>query len=75
MSVLDLARRQTVQFNPANIEHRKIAVDFFRNGNWSSSPVQFAVPYDSGDVLAHVTNELAAYYLQKEFESGRKARK
>lgn len=72
MSLLDLNRRPTVRFDASNLEHRKIAVDFFRNGSWGSSPVQFVIPHDSGDVLSHITAELASYYLQREFESGRK---
>lgn len=71
MSILNVKRRPSVYFDAKNLEHRKIAVDFLRNGNWGSSPVQFAIPSDSGDVISYMTTELASYYLQKEFESGR----
>lgn len=66
-TILDLHRRPTVLFDPANKDHRKYVAEFLATGTWGHCPVVFFAP-DEANTKAYAIESLADYYLSKEFK-------
>jgi hypothetical protein len=69
VSCLNLTRRPTVIFNPANIEHRKAVEQFLRTGTWGSINVHFLLETPYYDLPAMISAKLTNFYLNREFNS------
>lgn len=67
MSILNLAQRPWVTFDPTDSNHRSYYLDFLQNNSWRQCPVQFSLERGYGDLAAMIENKLAAYYLGQEF--------
>lgn len=60
--------RPTVQFDPANKEHREHFATFTQNRSWSQCPVRFDLPGNTSNNLAYtIQRKLIAYYMSSEF--------
>jgi hypothetical protein len=62
-----------VAFDPSKKEHRRWFHEFMSYGGWGSCPVRFICPEESGsDLVKMITHQLVDYYIEKEFENGKK---
>lgn len=68
MSLIQLKMRPWVEFDPANRQHRQWYAEYLQNRNWSSCPVRFVDPSDSGNLAMSMQATLVKYYAQKEFK-------
>lgn len=67
--VLELNRKSTVAFDPANKEHRKWYSCYLRDGNWVGVPVQFIVTENPRAPLpVAIETLLIDYYIAREFK-------
>jgi hypothetical protein len=67
MSLLELAGRPFVLFDPSNKDHRSYYHQFVKTGSWGHCPVRFAVPDGYGDLISMIRVVLIDYYVNKEF--------
>ena len=73
MSKLEFYARPLVAFDPSKKEHRRWFHEFMSYGGWGSCPVRFICPEESGsDLVKMITHQLVDYYIEKEFENGKK---
>jgi hypothetical protein len=72
MSKLIVAARPWVVFDAANEEHRKHYCVFVAAKSWSTCPVRFVVPQGTNNMLAMMEQDLAEFYVTKEFLALRK---
>ena len=69
MSLLELAGRPYIVFNPENKQHRSYYHDFVQSGTWGRCPFRFVVPEDHGDLITMIQRSLIEYYVNKEFKN------
>ena len=67
MSILNLAQRPWVTFDPSDTDHRRHYMKFLQDKTWRSCPVQFHLERGYGDLASQIENKLSAYYLAQEF--------
>lgn len=65
MSVLDTVKREVVDFNPCDIQHRQWVYEALENQSWGRCPVRFRTQLK--DMDSTVKEFLLDYYLTKEF--------
>jgi hypothetical protein len=67
MSILELAGRPFVLFDPSNKDHRAYYHQFVKTNSWGHCPVRFVVPDGYGDLVSMIRIVLIDYYVNKEF--------
>jgi hypothetical protein len=67
MSKLDVSRRQVVNFDVENKQHRASVAQFIKNGTWGQHKYMFNLDEVNLDLTQQLNKELARYYLTKEF--------
>lgn len=67
MSLLQLASRPFVVFDPSNKDHRSYYHQFVKTNSWGHCPVRFVVPEGYGDLVSMIRIALIDYYVNKEF--------
>jgi hypothetical protein len=67
MSLLELAGRPFVLFDPSNKDHRAYYHQFVKTNRWGHCPVRFVVPDGYGDLISMIRIVLIEYYVNKEF--------
>lgn len=67
MSKLEFFKRPLVTFDPGNKNHRRWFHEFQARRSWSSCPVRFIIPDESGDLVTLCQQKLIDYYVKKEF--------
>jgi hypothetical protein len=73
VSKLEFYARPLVAFDPSKKEHRRWFHEFMNYGGWGSCPVRFICPEESGsDLVKMITHQLVDYYIEKEFQNGKK---
>ena len=66
MSLLALATRQTVEFDPSNDHHREWVYRALQTRSWGSCPVKFRT-HGLIDMENMIKSQLLAFYLSHEF--------
>lgn len=61
-----LKRQETVEFNPANKEHRAAVRAFLKRKAWADSPIRFAHDPAYGSVADQVQAKLLQWYVVQE---------
>lgn len=61
-----LKRQETVEFNPANKEHRAAVRAFLKRKAWADSPIRFAHDPVYGSVADQVQAKLLQWYVVQE---------
>ncbi len=61
-----LKRQETVEFNPANKEHRAAVRAFLKRKAWADSPIRFAHDPVYGSVADQVQAKLLQWYVGQE---------
>ena len=64
--IMLLKRQETVEFNPANKEHRAAVRAFLRRKAWVDSPIRFAHDPTFGSVADQVQAKLLDWYVDQE---------
>ncbi|MGA1048570.1 MAG: hypothetical protein ACO3UU_11185 [Minisyncoccia bacterium] len=59
--------RPTVNFDPANKDHRRWLGEFTKNRSWGNCPFRFNTK-GSGNTIAQMQLKLLEYYTDKEFK-------
>mgnify|MGYP003345340500 CR=1 FL=1 len=72
MSVLYRGIRPVVAFNVRNAEHRRWFAEFVKYQTWGRCPVRFMAEALDQDLVSYISDKMLAYYVQQEFESGRR---
>jgi hypothetical protein len=73
VSKLEFYARPLVAFDPSKKEHRRWFHEFMNYGGWGNCPVRFICPEESGsDLVKMITHQLVDYYIEKEFQNGKK---
>jgi len=67
MSILSMAQRPWVEFDPSDPEHRQHYLTFLQHSSWRGCPVQFRLQKGYGDLSSMIENKLTAFYLGREF--------
>lgn len=66
MSILDRAKRETVDFDPSAKQHREWVHIAMRYNTWGIIPVRFRTQGIT-DMETYVRKQLLDYYIAKEF--------
>lgn len=61
-----LQHTPTVEFNPANRDHRNAVRDFMKRKAWADTSVRFSYNPTYGSVAAQVQTRLLEWYIQQE---------
>jgi hypothetical protein len=72
MSKLDVIRRQVVNFDVTNKEHREAVARFIKTGTWGYHKYMFNLDEVNLDLTQQLNKELVRYYLSKEFKNLKK---
>lgn len=67
-TILDIARRPLVKFDPSNKEHRRYYAKYRDTRSWGWCPVEFWVPHNYSNVAAMCEQLITEYYLKSEFK-------
>ena len=67
-TILDIARRPLVKFDPSDKLHRRYYSKYKELGTWGWCPVEFWVPHHYGNVATMCEQLLTLYYLKREFK-------
>jgi hypothetical protein len=66
ITILNVASRPSVIFEPTNQNHRKWFAKFLINRSWRDCPVQFYLEQEFADVPTMCQDKLTSYYLTRE---------
>jgi hypothetical protein len=68
MDVLQRNQRPLVQFDPANVEHRRLYRQFLKTGTWSKSPVQFTLHEDFLELPHYLNTLMIQWYMDRDMK-------
>ena len=72
MSILYRGIRPVVAFDVRDSQHRKWFAEFVKYQTWGKCPVRFMAEALDQDLVSYISDKMLAYYVQQEFESGRR---
>lgn len=75
MSKLEFYCRPLIAFDATNAEHRSYYYQFLERQGWGWCPYRFIVPEGTnGNLISEIQQQMLAYYVRKEFETGARIR-
>lgn len=66
MFTLNRNLRPVVEFDPTNVEHRRIYAEFKQTGSWAKSPVMFAHDDQFVSIPVQLDSVMTDYYTKQE---------